>query len=151
MKTNKTTHTTPFPWKQESSQISHLFQIMPLLKKMPAIAVSDVLAAVDNAVLQELLNEFEIEFQVRIFTLFSLEKQLSYFQHISKIQFALLFDNMSSDQRINWFQMLTVQEQIDLWPHIIPRKEEQLILWSSYKRIKRGKKTDTLQRVSSEL
>ncbi|GEM_PF-4439608 len=144
MKTAKTSTKMPSTWIAGSSQIDHLFQIVPLLKKMPVNEVSDVLAMVDNTLLQQLLAEFDREAQVLIFLNFELEKQLSYFQAITKKQFSALFENMSSQQRSNWFQILTEQEQIDLLPFVVQRTGEKLISWSYYKSKKSCKKEPAL-------
>lgn len=128
----------------EISQREHLLQILPLLNKMNAIEVSEVLSMVDNALLAQMLREFDLPFQVAIFTHFNLLKQLSYFQSISKRQFSLLFDAMSSPERISWFQVLTEQEQQELLPCVTTRAGEKLIAWSFYKREFRVKKIKQL-------
>lgn len=144
MKTAKTITKTPITWIAGSSQIDHLFQIVPLLKKMPVSEISDVLAMVENSLLKQLLEEFDSEVQVLIFMHFDLEKQLSYFQAITKKQFSELFENMNSEQRSSWFQILTEQEQNDLLPFVVQRTGEKLISWSYYKSKRACKKAPVL-------
>ncbi|WP_430614545.1 magnesium transporter MgtE N-terminal domain-containing protein [Flavobacterium sp. JP2137] len=140
MQTIKTSTRATVMGQPAGSQVDHLFQIVPVLKKMPVREISDVLVGVDNAVLMRLFKEFTTEIQAAIFTHFNLVKQLSYFQFIPKQQFSELFDNMSSQQRHDWFTVLTEQEQIELLPYVVPRIGETLTAWSTYKSRKACKK-----------
>ncbi len=117
---------------QDFNTLDQIVEVVPLLKKMPIIDVSEVLCLLDNKHLIQIFAEFSPLQQGLIFSEFTLSKQLSYFQQLSKKKFAKLFENMPSDSRADLFQVMTQQEQIDLIPFLTKKTRENVLALSSY-------------------
>ncbi|MTG96624.1 MULTISPECIES: magnesium transporter [Myroides] len=130
----KTTHVPSNLTKlaKDFQSIDQMMTMLPVLKKMPIIDISEVLSLMENKDLFTVLCEFPISEQGEIFAEFPLVKQLSFFQQISKKRFSKIFEEMPSDARADLFQILTQQEQIDLLPFLNKHIRENVLALSSY-------------------
>lgn len=124
---------TPFKkFAVDFQGLDQMMEMIPLLKKMPLIDVSEALALMENKDLLVVFNEFSLAEQAEIFAEFPLVKQLAFFQQISKKRFSKIFEEMASDARADLFQVLTQQEQIDLLPFLSKQTREDVLTLSSY-------------------
>ncbi|WP_267740637.1 magnesium transporter [Myroides injenensis] len=112
--------------------LEQMMTMIPMLKKMPIIDISETLSLMENKDLLVILNEFSVEEQGNIFAEFALIKQLTFFQQISKKRFSKIFEEMPSDARADLFQILTQQEQIDLLPFLSKKIREDVLALSTY-------------------
>lgn len=116
----------------DMNSMEKITMVMPVIKKMPIIDVSEVLSLVENDDLVVIFNEFTHEEQGEIFAEFPLVKQLSFFQRVSKKLFSKIFEEMPSDARADLFQLMTQQEQVDLLPYLSKSIRENVLSLSSY-------------------
>ncbi|WP_410878075.1 magnesium transporter [Myroides sp. DW712] len=117
---------------QDFQGLDQMIKMLPVLKKMPVIDVSEALSLMETKELFLILREFPLEHQAEIFASFPLVKQLSVFQQLSMKRFARLFEQMPSEDRADLFQILTQQEQIDLLPFLTKPVRENVLALSSY-------------------
>ncbi|MEK6450304.1 MULTISPECIES: magnesium transporter [Myroides] len=117
---------------QDFQGLDQMMLMVPVLKKMPTVDVSEAISLMDNKDLLILFNEFSKEEQGEIFAEFPLVKQLSFFQQVSKKLFSKIFEEMPSDARADLFQLLTQQEQVDLLPFLNKKIREDVLALSSY-------------------
>jgi magnesium transporter len=109
-------------------------QLLPTeqLKKMPVVEVAELLADMEAAELLPQLDNFTAAQQGLIVAEFSMTKQLELFQSVSRKRFALIFEQMPSDNRADLFQHLTQQEQAELLPFLSKKVREDVIQLSNY-------------------
>lgn len=105
---------------------------IPVMQKMPVVEVGELLSTVDAALLPDILGMFSGNQQGYIFCEFSLEKQLSLFQLMSKRRFSKIFENMPSEYRADFFQELDQRDQVALLPFLSKRVREDVIQLSAY-------------------
>jgi len=113
----------------------HIAQIVdwiPVLKKMPVVEISEILQVVDEIYVFSILDYFPIEKQALIFAELPMSKQVNLFKSVSRKRFAPIFENMPSDNRADFFQMLTQQEQGALLPYLSKKVREDVIALSAY-------------------
>lgn len=132
MKTMKYEHSSLRKMAQDFQGLDQMIKMLPVLKKMPVIDVSEALSLMETKELFVILSEFPLEHQAEIFAVFPLVKQLSIFQHVSMKRFSKLFELMPSEDRADLFQILTQQEQIDLLPFLTKPIRENVLALSSY-------------------
>lgn len=102
------------------------------LKKMPVVEVAEQLMSLEVIELLPLLDFFTPSQQGLIVAEFPIERQLELFQSISRWRFALIFEQMPSDNRADLFQHLTQQEQAELLPFLSKKVREDVIQLSNY-------------------
>ncbi|MDR2222585.1 MAG: magnesium transporter [Flavobacteriaceae bacterium] len=132
MKTAYTTKASLSKIAKDLQALEQMIVLLPVLKKMPTIDVSEALSHMNNQDLLVIFEEFTKEEQAGIFSEFTLVRQLSFFQQISKKRFSKIFEQMPSDARADLFQVLTQQEQIDLLPFLSKQVRENVLALSSY-------------------
>ncbi|AJA68444.1 MULTISPECIES: magnesium transporter [Myroides] len=116
----------------DMNSMEKITMMLPVIKKMPIIDISELLSRVANDDLVLVFNEFTIAEQGEIFAEFPLVKQLGFFQRVSKKLFARIFEEMPSDARADLFQLMTQQEQVDLLPYLTKNIRENVLALSSY-------------------
>lgn len=102
------------------------------LKKMPVVEVAELLADMEAPELLPQLDNFTAAQQGLIVAEFAMTKQLELFQSVSRRRFALIFEQMPSDNRADLFQHLTQQEQAELLPFLSKKVREDVIQLSNY-------------------
>ncbi len=112
--------------------INQLIECIPLMKKMPVVEVSDILANLDIDYLFEVLKHFTEHQQGLIVAEFSVLRQIELFQSVSRKHFAPIFENVPSDDRADLFQHLTQKEQAGLLPYLTKSIRENVIQLSAY-------------------
>jgi magnesium transporter len=107
-------------------------EYLPLLMKMPAIEVADILSELDEDLLIYIFNLFPTEQQAWIFPdLFNEQKEFL-FQSLEKRVFAKILEQMNSADRADFFQELDKEYQILLLPFLNKSTRDDVIHLSSY-------------------
>lgn len=114
------------------NQIDTVFELTPMLKKMPIVEVGEILNELDESLLFSVLDQFTPQQQGLIFAEFSMKKMIDIFQTSSKKRFAIIFENMPSEIRADLFQHLTQEEQADLLPYLSKPIKKNVIQLSAY-------------------
>jgi magnesium transporter len=117
---------------KDFQQIDQLIELVPVMQKMPVIEVAEILQSIDETYLLNVLDRFSTEQQGLIVAEFPMVKQLNLFKGTSQKRFAKLFENMPSDNRADFFQHLTQQEQSLLLPYLSKKVREDVIELSAY-------------------
>jgi magnesium transporter len=116
----------------EFQHIDQIIEMVPVMKKMPVVEVAEILEAIDETYLFNILDRFTLEQQGLIFSEFPMVKQLNLFKTVSKKRFAQIFENMPSENRADFFQHLTQKEQASLLPFLSKKVREDVIKLSAY-------------------
>jgi magnesium transporter len=117
---------------KEFQHIDQIIEMVPVMKKMPVVEVAEILQAIDETYLFNILDRFSLEQQGLIFSEFQMVKQLDLFKSVSKKRFAQIFENMPSENRADFFQHLTQKEQSSLLPFLSKIVREDVIKLSAY-------------------
>jgi magnesium transporter len=117
---------------KEFQHIDQIIEMVPIMKKMPVVEVAEILEAIDETYLFNILDRFSLEQQGLIFSEFPMVKQLNLFKTVSKKRFAQIFENMPSENRADFFQHLTQEEQSSLLPFLSKNVREDVIKLSAY-------------------
>ena len=117
---------------RDFKHIDQIIELVPVMQKMPVIEVAEILQSIDETYLLNLLDRFNIEQQGLIIAEFPMARQLNLFKGSSQKRFAKLFENMPSDNRADFFQHLTQQEQSLLLPYLSKIIREDVIKLSAY-------------------
>ncbi len=122
---------TIIDWEKLSDH-QFLREMIPQLKKMPLVEVSEILEEHDEDTILKVLDYFEEDEQAKIFTGFEIKRQLTFFQKTSKRRFAPIFENMPSDDRCDLFQHMVQEEQAAILPYLSKPVREDVIRLSAY-------------------
>jgi magnesium transporter len=114
------------------NQVDTVFELAPVLKKMPIVEVGEILNQLDEMLLFAVLDQFTPKQQGLIFAEFSMKKMIDIFQTCTKKRFAIIFENMPSEIRADLYQHLTQEEQADLLPYLSKSIRENVIQLSAY-------------------
>ncbi len=117
---------------KEFKHIDQIIELVPVMQKIPVIEVAAVLLSIDETYLLNVLDRFTMEKQGLIVAEFPMVRQLNLFKNTSQKRFAKLFENMPSDNRADFFQHLTQQEQSLLLPYLSKKVREDVIALSAY-------------------
>ncbi len=117
---------------RDFKHIDQLIELVPVMQKMPVIEVAEILQSIDETYLLNVLDRFSLEEQGLIVSEFPMVKQLNLFKGTSQKRFAKLFEYMPSDNRADFFQHLTQQEQSLLMPYLSKKVREDVIVLSAY-------------------
>ena len=117
---------------QEATHIEKILERVQVLKKMPFVEVAEILAPLDETWLPGILDRFTPEQQGLIVAEFPLHKQLALLKNTSRKRFAVIFENMPSENRADLYMYLTQQEQAGLLPFLSKKVREDVIKLSSY-------------------
>ncbi len=117
---------------KDFQHIDQIIELVPVMQKMPVIEVAEILQSIDETYLLNVLDRFTTEQQGLIVAEFPMVKQLNLFKGTSQKRFAKLFENMPSDNRADFFQHLTQQEQSLLLPYLSKKVREDVIELSAY-------------------
>lgn len=112
--------------KQKIRELADTFQ------KMDLIEVANTIDVLENSTVLEALSNFSYEDQAKIFMVFSISRQLSFFQGTSKKRFSAIFENMNSEDRCDLFQHMSQKEQAALLPYLTKEVREDVISLSAY-------------------
>ncbi len=116
----------------EFRHIDQITTVIPLLKKMPVIEVSELLLRIDEGHQLHILSGFTPKQQGAIVSDFPLARQLALFRSAGVKRFALIFENMPSESRADMFPRLTPEEQTALLPFLSKTVRENVIRLSAY-------------------
>lgn len=114
------------------NQVDTVFELAPVLKKMPIVEVGEILNQLDEMLLFAVLDQFTPKQQGLLFAEFSMKKMIDIFQTCTKKRFAIIFENMPSEIRADLYQHLTQDEQADLLPYLSKPIRENVIQLSAY-------------------
>ncbi len=117
---------------QAFQNLNDIIASIPEMQKMPVVEVGEILSAIEDSDLIEILDKFTPEQQGLIVAEFHVSKQLSLFQSVSKKRFALIIENMPSEYRADLYQQLTHEEQVAILPFLSKSTRENVINLSSY-------------------
>lgn len=106
--------------------------LVAILRKMPTIEVAETLLELEVEDVARLLGMFPPEEQGAIVSDFSPEQQLELFELLDRRSFAGIFSHMASDIRVDLFQALTHEQQLQLLPFLDKKNREDLIHLNSY-------------------
>ncbi|WMJ74230.1 magnesium transporter [Cytophagaceae bacterium ABcell3] len=107
-------------------------QMVPEMKKLALVELSEILSSLDDQVVIDLMPEFSTEQQGLILSEFDVKKQLSLFQKSDARWFAGGFQHMYSESRADLFQHMTQQEQASLLPFLPKKIRTDVIRLSAY-------------------
>jgi len=117
---------------KEFTRVDMVLELVPVLKKMPLVEVSELLAPIDDVFLLSVLDQFRPEHQGQIVAEFPMYRQLSFFKSISRRRFVSIFENMPSENRADFYLEISLQEQAELLPYLTKKVREDVIKLSSY-------------------
>lgn len=117
---------------KEFQHIDQIIEWVPMMQKMPVIEVAEILQSIEETYLLNVLDRFTAEQQGLIVAEFPMVKQLNLFKCTSPKRFAKIFEHMPSDNRADFFQHLTQQEQSLLLPYLSKKVREDVIALSAY-------------------
>ncbi len=106
--------------------------VVAILRKIPAVEVSEILKNQQFENLIYILTFFTLEEQGFIITFFPNELIYKLFQHYDRKVFAKIFSQLSSDVRADFYQGLSRSEQLELLPFLSKQIREDVIHLSSY-------------------
>jgi magnesium transporter len=114
------------------TKMSSFLQNIDALQKLPVADVADLMAELEDEHIAEILPKFKVQFQGLIFSDLPMVRQLGVFKMLSVKTFAQVFETMPSDNRADFFQHLTQEEQSLLLPYISKKVREDVITLSAY-------------------
>jgi len=117
---------------REASSMKDIVSLMPALMQQTGIDIADILSEVSDELLVQIFDFFTIKQQGIIFSEFPIDRQYEYQQSISKKKFALIFEEMPSDDRVDLYQMLSLNEQNSLLPFLSKRIREDVLYLNEY-------------------
>jgi magnesium transporter len=109
-------------------------ELLPMLKRMPAVEVGEILDEFEDEVIIELLPHFSEEQQGHLLSEFDIRRQIDIFEKSDLRWFATAFENMYSESRADLYQKLDTDEQLKLLPYLTKPIREDVIRLSSYPR-----------------
>jgi magnesium transporter len=109
-----------------------VMELLPVLKKMPAVEVGEVLDKLENKDLLEILPHFSEEQQGHILSEFDVSRQIELFEMGDKKWFSQAFENMYSESRADFYQKLEPDQQLELLPYLSKPVREDVLKLSSY-------------------
>jgi magnesium transporter len=107
-------------------------QLQEMLEEMPTIEVCEFLEEKPHQEIIRFLGLLDYDNQGRIFSDFDLELQMQLFQQIDIRTFSEIFSRMYSDIRVDFYQELEQDEQMNLLPYLSKKIREDVITLSSY-------------------
>lgn len=117
---------------QEATSMKQVVSLMPALMQQTVIDIAEILSKVSDELLVQIFDFFTIKQQGFIFSEFPIDRQYSYQQSISKKKFAVVFEEMPSDDRVDLYQMLSLSEQNALLPFLSKRIREDVLYLNTY-------------------
>jgi magnesium transporter len=126
------TATTEIKFRVSYNKMKSLLQNMEALQKMPVADVADLLVELEDEHIAELLPKFKSQYQGLIFSDLPMVRMLTVFKIWSVKKFAHVFETMPSDNRTDFFQHLTQQEQSLLLPYLSKKIREDVMALSAY-------------------
>ncbi|SFW67660.1 magnesium transporter [Sinomicrobium oceani] len=117
---------------REFRHIDQLIAVTPELKKMPVIEVSELLLLIDEHQQLRILSCFSPKQQGAIVSDFPIQSQMALFHASKTRRFALIFENMPSENRADLFPHFEPQEQTAILPFLSKTVREDVIQLSAY-------------------
>ncbi len=117
---------------REATSMKQVVPLMPTLMQQTAIDIAEILSEVSDELLVQIFDFFTIKQQGVIFSEFPIDRQYSYQQSISKKKFAVIFEEMPSDDRVDLYQMLSLSEQNALLPFLSKHIREDVLYLNEY-------------------
>jgi magnesium transporter len=113
-------------------QQEKIAELTEMLTEMPSAEVVEFL---DEKEIPDIIRFFDLlnyETVGRLFSEFDQELQIELYNSYSRPKFARIFPHISSDVRADFYQTLSLNEQIDFIPYLDKRVREDVIALSSY-------------------
>lgn len=117
---------------QEATRMKQVVSLMPALMQQTVIDIAEILSEVSDELLVQIFDFFTIKQQGFIFSEFPIDRQYNYQQSISKKKFAVVFEEMPSDDRVDLYQMLSLSEQNALLPFLSKHIREDVLYLNAY-------------------
>ncbi len=118
--------------KQEILESGDIISYIPLMQKMPTIEVADILWELELERLPEVLLQFTEDQQGMLLADMDFEMQHYLFANLPRMTFALMYENMHSAVRADFYQALERDEQLKLLPYLSKPIREDVLHLSSY-------------------
>jgi magnesium transporter len=118
--------------RNEILESGDILSYIPVMQKMPTVEVADILWELDLDQLPEVLLQFTEEQQGMLLTDMDFESRYYLFKNLSKMTFALMFEQMHSAARADFYQSLDKNEQLKLLPYLSKPVREDVLHLSSY-------------------
>lgn len=124
--------------EQESKLLEELLdegktaELTAALEEYPTALVSEFLENKDNIEVAKFLNLLDIDDKGRIFSYFSIDRQLELSKIFERKIFSEIFTHMYSDLRADLFQNFSKEEQIEILPYLDKKTREDVIVLSAY-------------------
>ena len=109
-----------------------VMELLPVLQKMPAVEVGEILDEMEDKDLLEILPHFTEEQQGHILSEFDTGRQIQIFEQGDKKWFSIAFENMYSESRADLYQKLDLEQQLELLPYLTKPVREDVLKLSSY-------------------
>jgi magnesium transporter len=107
-------------------------ELLPILKRMPAVEVGEILDEFEDEVIIQLLPHFSEEQQGHLLSEFDIPRQVDIFEKSDIRWFSVAFENMYSESRADLYQHLDKEDQLKLLPYLSKPIREDVIRLSSY-------------------
>lgn len=117
---------------EEATSMKQVVSLMPALMQQTVIDIAEILSEVSDELLVQIFDFFTIKQQGFIFSEFPIDRQYNYQQSISKKKFAVIFEEMPSDDRVDLYQMLSLSEQNALLPFLSKLIREDVLYLNTY-------------------
>ena len=118
--------------KNEILESDDIVSYVPVMQKMPTIEVADILWELELEQLPEVVLQFTEEQQGMLLADMDFEMQHYLFTHLPRMTFALMYENMHSAVRADFYQALERDEQLKLLPYLSKPIREDVLHLSSY-------------------
>ncbi len=117
---------------QDLSDQGKTEQLVEMMEELPTMDVAEFMEEKSLEETANYLKQLDPADQGRIFSDFSLDRQIDLFHSLDRRTFAQIFGQMYSDIRADLYQELAKEEQIELLPYLDKAVREDVIILSAY-------------------
>lgn len=118
--------------KNEILESGDVASYVPVMQKMPTIEVADILWELELEQLPEVILQFTEEQQGMLLTDMDHEMIYYLFTHLPRMTFALMFEQMHSASRADFYRSLSMPDQLKLLPYLSKAVRADVLHLSSY-------------------
>lgn len=117
---------------QDLSDQGKTEQLVEMMEELPTMDVAEFMEEKSLEETANYLKQLDPADQGRIFSDFSIDRQIDLFHSLDRRTFAQIFGQMYSDIRADLYQELAKEEQIELLPYLDKAVREDVIILSAY-------------------
>jgi len=118
--------------KEDLLNAENLAEFIPRLQRLPTVEVAEILWELPEEKMKEALLLFPPDQQGAIATDLGWDMQYWLFENMDRRRFSLMFEQMHSSDRADFYRDLSKAEQVKLLPYLTKGVREDVIHLSSY-------------------